>query len=66
MIDAIKLAAQTCIDAGGLNVTLEIPPCFEPPKGFPRSELLCVNSMGNNVKSYNAKKLLKWLRAVDR
>ena len=66
MSDAIKLAAQTCIDAGGLNVTLETPPCFEPPKGFPRGELLCVNSEGKHVKSYNAKKLLKWLQDVDR
>ena len=44
------------------TVCLELPyPFSKPPKGFPRGEMMCVNSAGNQVRRYGAGKLLDWL-----
>lgn len=47
-----------CIEAK-CNISLIGP---KPrPKGFPRGELLCVNSTGESVYSYNPQKVVNWL-----
>lgn len=33
------------------------------PKGFPRGELLCENSDGRNVYSYDPARVIAWLKA---
>lgn len=35
----------------------------KPPKGFPRGELLCENSDGRNVYSYDPARIIAWLNA---
>lgn len=35
----------------------------KPPKGFPRGELLCENSDGRNVYSYDPHRVIAWLNA---
>ena len=35
----------------------------KPPRGFPRGELLCENSDGRNVYSYDPSRIIAWLNA---
>jgi hypothetical protein len=46
--------------AGRTHVVLHGMPS-PPIKGFPRGELLCVNSAGQKVRSYPIAKVLAWL-----
>jgi hypothetical protein len=34
----------------------------KPPKGFPRGELMCVNSDGEQCWLFDSAKILKWCR----
>jgi hypothetical protein len=45
----------------GINVSLEKIKGTKSPKGFPRGELLCENSSGGQVYSYDPIKILKWM-----
>ncbi len=42
-------------------VTIVLPEGWKPPRGFPRRELLCVNSAGQRVCRVNAWRLLRFL-----
>lgn len=53
------------INAGGTSVSVELPKGAKI-KGFGRGELLCVNSEGNRVVSYDAMKVLNAMRKIRR
>jgi hypothetical protein len=56
--------AAAAIQAG-TNMTLVLPrPWKNRPPKFPRGELLCENSNGQNVYSYDPIKVLAWLAAM--
>jgi hypothetical protein len=40
---------------------LELLPGWQRPPGFPRGELMCVNSDGNRVVRYPVERLLRWM-----
>lgn len=49
--------------AGCGRLTLIRPRGTKPPPGFPRGELLCENANGNHAYSYDALRVLAWLKA---
>lgn len=56
-----KYAAEA-IEAG-TNMTMVLPRPWKRPPKFPRGELLCENSDGRNVYSFDPLKILAWLAA---
>ena len=49
--------------ASGTNMTIVRLRGKKPPRGFPRGELLCEDSNGRNVYSYDPLRVLAWLSA---
>lgn len=47
-----------------VGMSLQLPKGFKRPKGFPRGELLCENTMGR-VYSFDPDKIIAWLRKND-
>ena len=47
----------------GTRMTLVRMRGKRPPLGFPRGELLCENSDGRNVYSYDPARIIAWLNA---
>lgn len=47
----------------GTNMTIVLPRPWKRPPKFPRGELLCENSDGRNVYSFDPLKILAWLAA---
>ena len=60
----IKLAAKAAEIAGCKSISLVMPKEWRPPKGFVRGELLCINSDGDRVRSYDVDRLIKWLDKI--
>jgi len=56
--------AKYCMDHG-LDLQIEVPLPWKRPKGFPRGELLCVNSRGNQVYAVNAKKAYDFFKVLE-
>ena len=54
--------ALAAIQAGG-NMTLVRTRGTKLPPGFPRGELLCENSNGRDVYSYDPSRIIAWLNA---
>ncbi len=61
-IEQLAREAALAIRAG-LGCHLVLPKNWKAPRGFPRGELLCVNSREERVVSFNPKRLLKWIEA---
>jgi hypothetical protein len=55
--DAINARAQGSV----IGMTLVFPRGFKRPPGFPRGELLCENSNGQNVYRFSPEKIIKWI-----
>lgn len=49
--------------AGCGRITLIRKRGTKPPPGFPRGELLCENAGGDHAYSYDALRVLAWLKA---
>lgn len=63
-IDDLRTTCKNAIAAGHSAVVLATPPRWPRPKGFPRGELMCVNSERERVYRFDAKKLLRWAEAA--
>lgn len=61
--------ARRCVEiinAGGTSVSVELPKGTTMKiKGFGRGELLCVNSEGNRVVSYDVMKVLNTIHKLE-
>ena len=55
-------AALSALQAG-TNMTLVLKRGWKRPPKFPRGELLCENSNGCNVYSYDPSRIIAWLNA---
>ena len=63
MTPAELAEGATAALAAGMNMSLIRGRGVEMPPKFPRGELLCENSEGSRVYSYNPAKVLAWLAA---
>lgn len=59
--DHLEATAIAAIKEGA-RISLVVPrPWRNRPRGFPHGELLCENSSGQNVYSFDPVKILQWL-----
>ena len=58
----MMIDAAAAIDAG-TRMTMVLPKPFKRPPKFPRGELMCENSDGRNVYSFDPVRVLAWLVA---
>ena len=49
----------------GIDMAIEVPDPWERPKGFPRGRLACINSMGNQARYVNPKKVLAYCKKLE-
>lgn len=66
-IEELRTACESTIAGGGQCITLAIPSEVRiGRKGWPRGELICVNSIGGRVVRYKAASLLRFLKKAER
>jgi len=56
--------AKKCVRLG-IDMAIEVPDPWERPKGFPRGRLACINSMGNQARYVNPKKVLAYCKKLE-
>jgi hypothetical protein len=59
----LRNVCETVIEAGMYEVALELPKGHKHIKGWPRGEMMCVNSRGLQVRRFPAHRILRWLDA---
>lgn len=55
-------AAIEVKERNGFGLPLVLPRGFKRPQGFPRGELLCQNSQGQRVYSFDPDKIINWIK----
>jgi hypothetical protein len=62
--EELRAGARAVMAAECERMTLVIPRGWKRPPKFPRGELLCENSDGENVYSFDPRRILAWVDGV--
>ena len=63
--EQLKADAEESIDLNWGFMTLTRPKGVKFPPGFPRGELLCETFAGNRAYSFDAHKILAWVKSFE-
>ena len=64
-LQELREAAAHAVERGWKAVVLLTPEGWEPPAGFPRRELMCVNAMKQRVVRVKTRALVGWLERAE-